>query len=74
VKERALEGGYLPPLKSLYEDQEITSQVPVVALAKEVAQNAKPRPVSPYYSDMSLEMAEQFKNSSKGEVSPEEAV
>jgi multiple sugar transport system substrate-binding protein len=74
VKERALEGGYLPPLKSLYDDQEITSQVPVVALAKEAAQNARPRPVSPYYSDMSLEMAEQFNNSLKGDVSPEEAV
>jgi multiple sugar transport system substrate-binding protein len=74
VKERALQGGYLPPLKSLYDDQEITSQVPVVALAKEAAQNAKPRPVSPYYSDMSLEMAEQFNNSLKGDVSPQEAV
>jgi len=43
-------------------------------LAKEAAQNAKPRPVSPYYSDMSLEMAEQFNAGLKGEVSPEEAV
>ena len=43
-------------------------------LAKEAAQNAKPRPVSPYYSDMSLEMAEQFNAALKGEVSPEEAV
>jgi len=74
VKERALEGGYLPPLKSLYDDPEITDQVPVVALAKEAAQNAKPRPVSPYYSDMSLEMAEQFNNSLKVDVSPEGAV
>ncbi len=74
VKERALEGGYLPPLKELYNDQEILNQVPVVALAKEAAQNAKPRPVSPYYSDMSLEMAEQFNASLKGDVSPEQAV
>jgi multiple sugar transport system substrate-binding protein len=34
----------------------------------------KPRPVSPYYSDMSLEMAEQFNASLKGDVSPEQAV
>ena len=32
-----------------------------------------PRPVSPVYSDMSLEMAEQFNASLKGDVSPEEA-
>ena len=37
------------------------------------AQNARPRPVSPYYSDMSLEMAEQFHASLNGEESPEQA-
>jgi multiple sugar transport system substrate-binding protein len=75
VKDRALDGGPgIPTYKSLYNDQEILNNVPVVALAKESAQNAKPRPVSPYYSDMSLEMAEQFNASLKGDVSPEEAV
>ncbi|MCA1848076.1 MAG: ABC transporter substrate-binding protein, partial [Actinobacteria bacterium] len=75
VKARSLQGGPgIPTYRSLYDDQEITSQVPVVALAKESAQNAKPRPVSPYYSDMSLEMAEQFNASLKGDISPEEAV
>jgi multiple sugar transport system substrate-binding protein len=75
VKQRALQGGPgIPTYKSLYDDQEILNNVPVVALAKEAAQNAKPRPVSPYYSDMSLEMAEQFNASLKGDVSPEQAV
>jgi multiple sugar transport system substrate-binding protein len=75
VKDRALQGGPgVPTYKSLYDDQEILNNVPVVALAKEAAQNAKPRPVSPYYSDMSLEMAEQFNSSLKGDVSPEQAV
>ena len=45
----------------------------VVALAKEALRNSRPRPVSPYYSDMSLEMAEQFHASLNGEVPPEEA-
>jgi multiple sugar transport system substrate-binding protein len=75
VKDRALQGGPgVPTYKSLYDDQEVLNNVPVVALAKEAAQNAKPRPVSPYYSDMSLEMAEQFNSSLKGDVSPEQAV
>jgi multiple sugar transport system substrate-binding protein len=75
VKARSLQGGPgIPTYKSLYDDQELLNEVPVVALAKESAQNAKPRPVSPYYSDMSLEMAEQFNTSLKGDVSPEQAV
>ena len=73
-KQRALQGGYLPTLEELYEDQEILDKVPVIALGKEAIKNTRPRPVSPYYSDMSLRMAEQFNASLKGEVSPEEAV
>jgi multiple sugar transport system substrate-binding protein len=72
-KEHALEGFRLPTLKSLYEDQEVLNTLPVARLGKTVLESAKPRPVSPYYSDMSLEMAEQFNSVVKGEVSPEEA-
>jgi len=70
---RALEGSFLPALQSLYEDQEILDAIPVIALAPEALRNSKPRPVSPFYSDMSLEMGEQFNASLNGEVSPEEA-
>jgi multiple sugar transport system substrate-binding protein len=70
---RALEGAYLPTRSDLYDDPEIQDTVPVVALAKEALQHTRPRPVSPYYSDMSLEMAEQFNASLKGETTPEEA-
>ena len=73
-KFRALEGSFLPTLKELYEDQEILDKVPVIALGKEAILSTKPRPVSPYYSDMSLRMAEQFNASLKGEVSPEQAI
>jgi multiple sugar transport system substrate-binding protein len=71
-KFRAVEGSFLPTLTSLYDDQEIREKVPVVALAKEALQHTKPRPVSPYYSDMSLEMAEQFNSSLTGETTPEQ--
>src|ERR687889_1501777 len=54
-------------------DPEIQDTVPVVALAKEALQHTRPRPVLPYYSDMSLEMQEQFNLSLKGDMTPEEA-
>ena len=48
--------------------------MPVIRLGKEAIQSTKSRPVSPYYSAMSLKMAEQFSASLKGDVSPEQAV
>jgi multiple sugar transport system substrate-binding protein len=72
-KFRALEGSYLPTLSALYDDPEIQDTVPVVALAKVALQHTRPRPVSPYYSDMSLAMQEQFNASLKGDITPEEA-
>jgi multiple sugar transport system substrate-binding protein len=73
MKYRALEATLLPARKSLYEDQEILSKVPVIKLGKDVIDNTKPRPVSPYYSDMSLKMQEEFNSSLKGDVSPQQA-
>jgi multiple sugar transport system substrate-binding protein len=70
---RAVEGSFLPTRSALYDDPEIQDSVPVVALAKEALQHTRPRPVSPYYSDMSLEMREQFNASLSGDISPEEA-
>jgi multiple sugar transport system substrate-binding protein len=72
-KLRAVEGAYLPTRTALYDDPEIQEKVPVVPLAQEALQHTRPRPVSPYYSDMSLEMAEQFNASLSGDISPEEA-
>jgi multiple sugar transport system substrate-binding protein len=70
---RAVEGAYLPTLSDLYDDPEIQESVPVVPLAKVALQHTLPRPVSPYYAEMSLEMAEQFNASLTGDVTPEEA-
>ena len=75
IKERVIIGGYDPSRKVLYEDKEIAEATPVVALAKDVLlKNVKSRPVTEYYGDMSLEMAEQFNSALKGDISPEEAV
>lgn len=70
----ALEASFLPTLTELYEDEEILEEVPVIDLAGEALERTVPRPVSPYYSDMSLEMADVFNAVIKGEVDPEEAV
>jgi multiple sugar transport system substrate-binding protein len=72
-KFKAVEGAYLPTRTALYSDPEIREKVPVVPLAQEALQHTRPRPVSPYYSDMSLEMREQFNASLSGDISPEEA-
>ena len=64
----------LPTLKTLYDDREILEKVPVVDLSKEALQNARPRPVSPNYSQMSSEMAEQVNNVIRSAVSPGTAI
>ncbi len=72
-KLRAMKGSYLPTRTALYDDPDIRESVPVVALAKEALQHTRPRPVSPYYSDMSLEMQKQFNASLTGDITPAEA-
>ena len=68
-------GSKLPVRKSLYEDPEVLENVPVARLGKEaIIDNSRPRPVSPYYSDVSLELAEQLNASLSGDISPEDAV
>jgi multiple sugar transport system substrate-binding protein len=73
-KTLALESTRLPTLKSLYEDEELLQKVPVASLGRESLENSRPRPVSPYYSDMSLEMARQFNAALKGEEPVEQAL
>jgi len=67
-KTLALKSTRLPTLKALYQDDEVLEKVPVAALGKEFLEDTRPRPVSPYYSDMSLAMAEQFNAALKGSV------
>jgi multiple sugar transport system substrate-binding protein len=73
-KWRSLQGSFLPTWSSLYSDKEIRKTLPVVVQGEVSLKTARPRPVSPYYSDMSLEMQEQFNGVVKGDISPENAV
>jgi multiple sugar transport system substrate-binding protein len=70
----ALEGSYLPTLTALYDDPEIKESVPTIRLGGEALKNTVPRPVSPVYSDLSLQMAEQFNASLSGDTPPQEAI
>jgi multiple sugar transport system substrate-binding protein len=75
LKFRAIEGGYIPGRSSLLNDPEVNEANPIVGLAKEILlDNATSRPVTQFYGDMSLEMAEQFNAALKGDVSPQQAV
>jgi multiple sugar transport system substrate-binding protein len=70
----ALESTRLPTLSSLYEDEEVLNKLPVAESGREALENARPRPVSPYYLGMSLAMTEQRNASLKGEVPVERAL
>jgi multiple sugar transport system substrate-binding protein len=72
-KTLAVEGSYLPTRVELYEDPEIIKKLPAVRLGKDAVLNTTTPPVSPFYSDMSLAMSEQFNSNILGDVSPEEA-
>ena len=70
----AIESARLPTPQALYEDEEIKKKVPVAALGKAALENARPRPISPYYSDMSLVMAEYFNEALKGSTPVDQAL
>ncbi len=71
----AKEGSKLPTRVRLYEEPEVTDNVPVARLGKEaIIQNSSPRPVTLFYSDVSLELAAQFNAALSGDTSPEAAV
>jgi multiple sugar transport system substrate-binding protein len=72
----AINAGYLPPRKSLFEDRALTTKdQPVMGLAKPSFESTRPRPsVNPFYSDMSLDMAESFNDTVKGDIAPRDAI
>jgi multiple sugar transport system substrate-binding protein len=73
-KVRSVEGSVLPARRALYEDEEVLQKVRVAELGREAIRNTRPRPVSPFYSDMSLRMAEGFATSLRGEAPPDEVL
>ncbi len=75
AEEFALDGAFLPTLESaLRRPGGARQRAGDRARGSEALANTEPRPVSPVYSDMSLEMAEQFNANLNDDVSPEEAI
>jgi multiple sugar transport system substrate-binding protein len=70
----AVNASLLPTKKALYEDKQVLKDAPAVEVAKEVTQNARPRPTHPFYSDMSLDLSQAFNENLKGITSPEQTV
>ena len=70
----AIDGGFLPVLASLYEDQSLREAVPVVALGEEAVRSSRARPGSQIYSDLSPRIAIMFRSVLMGEVPADEAV
>jgi multiple sugar transport system substrate-binding protein len=70
----AINGSLLPTRKALYEDEKVLKDAPAVELAKEVTQNARPRPTHPFYSDMSLALSQAFNENIKGITSADQTV
>ena len=73
MKFRAVKATVLPTRTSVLTDPDV-KKLGVVAQGAPAIQHTHARPVSPYYSDMSLEMQEQFNSTLKGDISPEQAV
>ena len=64
-----------PTRKALYDDPEVLKALPGLEQQKPIIfNNAKSRPVTEFYGDMSLELAEQFNNVLTGDTSPQQAV
>lgn len=71
---RATEGSFLPTLSSLYQDQELLEQVPVIEQVGDiVSDDARSRPVTPYYSIISGRLASGFHEVLTGETEPQQA-
>jgi multiple sugar transport system substrate-binding protein len=70
----ANEGGHLPALRVLYEDEALIAAVPAIGLAKQVMPNARLRPVTPYYMELSPDIAWAFSESLNGNLSAVAAV
>jgi multiple sugar transport system substrate-binding protein len=73
-KQRAIGGGFLPTRSSVYEDPEVQNQAPGVSLSRPAVQQARNRPVSPYYMDLSPRIARAFTRTLRGDMEGAEAV
>ena len=70
----ARQGGFLPVLGGLYDDEALRAEVPVLALGADVVGTARARPASAIYSRLSPRLAIMFNRVLTGEIEPRDAV
>ena len=73
-KRRALDGSFLPSLRSLYDDPQILQQVPAIALGKAAIDDTRIRPVSPFYMQIAPRIARAFNRTLRGDTTGTQAV
>lgn len=71
---RALNGGILPSLRQLYNDEAFVKQSPAVEFAKQVIPICKERPKTPLYMQMSPEISSVYTQVITGEMELDAAV
>ena len=73
-KYMALNGGFLPTYRSLYEDAEILKVMPSIREGKSLLENARVRPITPFYQQMAPRISRSFNRVLRGETSGTAAV
>ncbi|NLV77761.1 MAG: ABC transporter substrate-binding protein [Rhodococcus sp.] len=68
------EVGGAPVLAEVYDDPQILEQFPYFSTLKEALENAKPRPSSPYYSNVSKAISDNSYAAIRGEKTVEQAL
>jgi multiple sugar transport system substrate-binding protein len=66
--------GNAPAWPSLYDDPELVKKFPHLPVLKEGMQTAKPRPVTPYYQEVTTAIQEDAYAALQGQKSPDQAV
>jgi multiple sugar transport system substrate-binding protein len=72
---RFLDGGFLPSRQAVFDDADIQKKYPYAKAAQASFDNLKPRPVTPYYPDMSANAIQPaFGQAMAQQITPEQAV
>lgn len=67
-RRRAIDGGFLPTLASLYDDESLLEEAPILSLGREAIDDARTRPVTPFYDAVSPRVAGAFNRVLRGEL------
>ena len=73
-KHMAINGGFLPTHKAMYDDGEILRAMPSVKEGKPLLENARVRPITPFYQQMAPRISRSFNRVLRGETSGTAAV